>query len=169
MIGNSKEYPLGEINYKFGEGEVCCLEKAKNFITLSTMALVPAYDGKNQTIIFDQSGNQVSYPHSKLKILDDACLVRASSYDGRIKAVRKALHYFNKTPLMICPQDSIYALPTISPQDYNCIWLFHHHIQEFFKEENKTYVSFKNGDRLLVNNSIYSLHKQWERTANTRI
>ncbi|WP_243297784.1 competence protein ComK [Bacillus litorisediminis] len=142
------------------------MKKVENFITLSTMALLPAYDGMNQTIILDQHGNSNSNPQSKLKILDDACLVRACSYDGRIKAVRTALDYPNKTPLMICPQDSIYAFSTKSPQDYDCIWLFHHHIKAFFIEGNTPYVLFKNGYRLQVNCSIYSLHKQWERTAN---
>ncbi|MET3696994.1 competence protein ComK [Bacillus oleivorans] len=145
---------------------MCCLKKVENFITRSTMALLPANDGMNQTIILDLFGNRFSHPHSKLKILDDACLVRACSYDGRIKAVRTALHYFNKTPLMICPQDSIFAMPTKSPHDYDCIWLFHHHIKAFFIEVSTPCVLFKNGYRLKVDCSIYSLHKQWERTAN---
>ena len=129
--------------------------------------MYPAYHHIYQTIILDQSGEKMYSTQSVMEILEEACMVNRSSYSGRIKAVRHALHYHKKTPLMINPQEFIYAIPTMSPKHYDCIWLFCLHIDTFSSAEGKTYVHFKNGNTLEVNCSKRVLTTQRERAAAT--
>jgi competence protein ComK len=136
-------------------------------ITQSTMALIPAYHEVYKTIILDQSGEKRYSTKSIREILEENCIANGASYDGRIQSVRKALGYDKKTPLMISQQDYIFACPTISPDHYDCIWLFYRHIETFSMLEGKPYVHFKDGNKLEVNCSLDTLKRQRDRTANT--
>ncbi|MGM0843578.1 MAG: competence protein ComK [Bacillota bacterium] len=136
----------------------------KDVITKSTIALLPAFHDFYQTELVLESGERILSPKSVKKLLDEACLVRGSSYDGRIKSVRSQLNYNRKTPLMICQHDDIYAFPIMSPSHFTCIWLFTHHIHNFTHENGKTSVIFKNEFELEVPCSIAILMRQREKT-----
>ncbi|WP_064093117.1 competence protein ComK [Rossellomorea aquimaris] len=139
----------------------------EQLISPRTMAIFPANHEVYQTTILDQSGKEFFSTKSRIKILEEACFINRSSYDGRIKAVRHELNYHRKTPLMISPHDYIYAIPTMSPTHYDCIWLFHLHIDSVSSKQGKTYVQFKNGSTLEVNCSEKVLNRQRERAAAT--
>ncbi|MGM0865230.1 MAG: competence protein ComK [Bacillota bacterium] len=136
-------------------------------VTRRTVAICPAYDGIHRSIIYDFSGRKTFSEKFVMEILDDSCLAYRSTYDGRIKAVRHATKYLRKTPLMICPQEFIYAIPTMAPTDYDCIWLFCQHIESTATSEGKTYIQFMNGEELEINCSEKVITKQRERAAAT--
>ncbi len=136
-------------------------------VTRRTMAIGPAYDGIHQSVVYDYSGRKMFSMKAPMDILEESCMTYRSTYDGRIKAVRHAFDYFRKTPLMVCPQQYIYAIPTIAPTDYDCIWLFCQHIESCTTSEGKTYVHFKNGGQLEINCSRKVFTKQRERAAVT--
>ncbi|WP_162785335.1 competence protein ComK [Bacillus sp. P14.5] len=136
----------------------------KDVITKSTIALLPAFHKTYRTELVLESGERIMSTKSVRQLLDEACLVRGSSYDGRIKSVRNQLNYNRKTPLMICQHDHIFAFPTVSPSHYTCIWLFTHHIHTFTHEKGKTAVIFKNGLELEVPCSVAILIRQREKT-----
>ncbi|MCA1061442.1 competence protein ComK [Rossellomorea aquimaris] len=139
----------------------------KEMVTRLTTAISPAYDGIHQTVVHDFGRTKTSSKKSAMDILDESCLTYRSTYDGRIKAVRHAFRYPRKTPLMICPQQYIYAIPTKAPTDYDCIWLFCQHIESTSTSEGKTYVHFTNGEKLAINCSESVIMKQRERAAVT--
>ncbi|TYS78477.1 hypothetical protein FZC80_12030 [Rossellomorea aquimaris] len=143
---------------------LCFPVNKKDVVTKSTMALLPAFHEIYQTELVLESGERIMSPKSVKQLLDEACLVRGSSYDGRIKSVRSQLHYDKKTPLMICQHDSIFAFPIMSPSHYTCTWLFTHHIHQFTNENGKTTVIFKNGFELEVPCSMAILIRQREKT-----
>ncbi|MCA1065269.1 competence protein ComK [Rossellomorea sp. AcN35-11] len=136
-------------------------------VTGRTVAIGPAYDGIHRTVMYHYSGDKTFSKKSAMEILDESCMMYRSTYDGRIKAVRHATKYLRKTPLMICPQEFIYAIPTIAPTDYDCIWLFCRHIESSSTSEGKTYIRFKNGRQLQINCSEKVITKQRERAAAT--
>jgi competence protein ComK len=146
---------------------VFLLNVVENLIKKSTMAILPAYHEIYRTIILDQSGEKVYSYKSTMEILEEACIAYGADYDGRIKAVRYALKYNRKTPLMICPLEIIYAFPTMSPDNFDCIWLFNRHIDSFSKDNGQSYVHFKNGEKIAVNCSLDVLTRQRQRTAVT--
>ncbi|BCB05803.1 competence protein ComK [Bacillus sp. KH172YL63] len=141
------------------------LKDLEVLVTCRTVAVGPAYDGIHQSIVYDYSGRKWYSKRSVMDILDSSCMIYRSTYDGRIKAVRHAFDYFRKTPLMLCPQQFIYAIPTVAPTQYDCIWLFCQHIESSSSSEDKTYVHFTNGERMEINCSQKVFTKQRERAA----
>jgi competence protein ComK len=149
------------------EKEGVIVRKEKGLITSTTVALFPAYHHVYQTIIVDLSGKKIWSKKAAKEIINEACLDDGASYEGKIKAVRHALPYHRKTPLIINKDQHIYAFPTMSPNKYDCIWLFDLHILEISQTQDKTYITFINGSKLAVNCSIKVLNRQRERTAVT--
>jgi competence protein ComK len=141
------------------------VKRRRGLVTQSTMAMYPAFHETYQTVLLDFSGKEIFSEKPMLNIIKEACMENGSSYDGRIKAVRHVLPYHRKTPLMISREQNIYAFPTMSPEHYECIWLFHLHIQEFTAMNHKTLIHFKNGCSLKVDSSLEVLTKQRERSA----
>lgn len=143
------------------------MRNRKRLITSTTVALFPAYHHSYQTIILDLAGRKIYSEKPALDIINEACLHDGASYEGKIQAVRHALPYLRKTPLIINKDQHIYAFPTMSPHKYECVWLFHLHIQSFSQNQNKTTITFTNGRRAEVNCSIKVLNRQRERAAAT--
>ncbi|MEI2664705.1 competence protein ComK [Rossellomorea sp. LJF3] len=143
------------------------MKDLKEMVTRRTVAICPAYDGVHQSVVYDFNRRKTYSEKSSMEILDDSCMAYRSTYDGRIKAVRHAFDYLRKTPLMICPQQYIYAIPTKAPTDYDCIWLFCQHIESTSTIEGKAYVHFTNGEQLEINCSENVITKQRERAAIT--
>jgi competence protein ComK len=143
------------------------VRKEKGLIKFTTVALFPAYHHVYKTIILDLSGKKVWSKKPAKEIINEACLNDGASYEGKIKAVRHALPYHRKTPLIINKDQHIYAFPTMSPDKYECIWLFHLHILEISQTQDKTYITFMNGCKLKVNCSNRVLNRQRERAAVT--
>jgi competence protein ComK len=141
------------------------VRERRSLIGPATMALYPAYHERYRTTILDRSGEKIFSEKSIMELLDEACMLNGASYDGRVKAVRHVFPYFKKTPLMISKEPCIFAFPTMSPQHYECTWLFCMHIEDFTHSHDKTYVHFKNGCALEVDCSIKVLHTQRERAA----
>lgn len=143
------------------------LKGLKEMVTRRTVAICPAYDGVQQSVIHDFDRRKTYSEKSSMEILNESCMAYRSTYDGRIKAVRHAFDYLRKTPLMICPQQYIYAIPTMAPTDYDCMWLFCQHIESTSTREGKTYVHFTNGEQLEINCSESVITRQRERAAIT--
>jgi competence protein ComK len=134
-------------------------------VSETTMAIIPEYSEKGVVKIFDVLG--IYYENVKpIQLLNQACMARGSSYDGRIQAVRNRLNYFRKTPLMICPNECIFTFPTKSHIEHDCYWIFPRHIQQICHFEGIPIIQFQNGEQLMLNCSIFTLHRQIERTAN---
>lgn len=134
-------------------------------ISMNTMALVEEYHLEYNTIIYDVNG--IYYTKQTVKsLLEEACIKRFSTYEGRLKPVRKLLDYVQKTPLLICPTQRICAFPITSPQKYGCTWILPYHVQSYEMKNGKLIVTFNNGIQLPLNCSLRVFKNQQERTAN---
>jgi competence protein ComK len=143
------------------------VRERENPITMNTMAIYPAYHDRYQSVILNQTGDHVFSKKSVKDLLDDVCMRNGASYDGRVKAVKHVLPYFRKTPVIISEDPYILAFPTMSPQHYECTWLFCSHIENFSHTNGRTYVTFKNGSMLEVSCSVKVLRTQMERASAT--
>lgn len=143
------------------------MRERENPITMNTMAIYPAYHERYQSVILNQTGDHVFSKRSVKDLLDDVCMRNGASYDGRVKAVKHVLPYFRKTPVIISEDPYILAFPTMSPQHYECTWLFCSHIENFTHSNGKTFVHFKNGSMLEVSCSVRVLRTQMERASAT--
>ncbi|WP_100332436.1 competence protein ComK [Bacillus xiapuensis] len=144
------------------------MEKIEKYsISSKTMALSGVYHPDYNTIIHDEDGMYCTKQTVK-SILNNACLERYSTYDGRIEALRYFLPYFKKTPLMICPYEGICAFPHISPRSPLCSWLVPNHIHQVHKlDKKKVKVEFNNESFLLLNCSFKSINNQRERAVHS--
>jgi len=134
-------------------------------INQDTLALEPVFVGDYQSRIVTMHGVY----HSKMSnksLLEEVCIRYASTYEGRIRAVRKFMGYRHKTPLLIVPEE-VGAVPTISPSHAECVWLFNQHFEIKVLSRNMSEVIFSNGYSIQVNVSKHVLLKQQERLYST--
>ncbi|MED0665564.1 competence protein ComK [Bacillus badius] len=143
------------------------MKKVENYeISLNTMALIEEYHLEYNTIIYDVNGVYCT-KQTVHSLLEDACMKRLSTYEGRLKSVRKLLNYSRKTPLLICPQTQLCAFPLTSPQKYGCPWIFAHHVLSRRKiKKDQLAITFHNGTSLSFDCSLGVFEKQLGRTAN---
>ncbi|WP_138418259.1 competence protein ComK [Aquibacillus sediminis] len=135
-----------------------------------TMALIPAYHIEYDTIVLE-AGRQLFVQQPAIQIIKSACLDGYSTYEGRRKAVNYQMGVKRKVPIPICPMKNIFTFPTQAPTDYDCHWIFYHHVQSiepYSSNEDSTIqsmITFKDGQHLPMKTSHHSLEKQMQRTA----
>lgn len=137
------------------------------YITNHTIALFPSYQHDSSTLAIELD-QEYRINQSPLSIIKENCIHGYSSYEGRRKAAGKIIKGKNKLPIAVYPQGGIYAIPTHSPWNYNCHWLFFTHIHDILASATKqkqSIVTFSNSYKIDVPVSSESLNKQWERTS----
>lgn len=135
-------------------------------ITDRTLAILPAHHIDYESVVLEIDGEY----HIKKKpkeIIDQGCLVRGSSYDGRREAVIHLTGSKHKVPIPIDPYEPIYAFPTHSPQQFNCMWLFYLHITSISAspKSKETVIHFSNHRSITIPVSYYTIQKQLQRTS----
>nr|WP_275296792.1 competence protein ComK [Bacillus sp. REN10] len=119
------------------------------------------------TIIHDANGVYCTRKTVKT-LLNEACIERACTYEGRIEAIRAVTSYMKKTPLIICLVEKIYAFPIVGPNNYDCVWLFPENIVGVEEEGNgRLTVQFIDGTSISVNCSLRTFHTQKKRAVDS--
>ncbi|QOR67983.1 competence protein ComK [Cytobacillus suaedae] len=140
--------------------------KENYLIGETTLALLPFAHETLQTMIIDLNG--VFYCSRKpFQVVDDSCQDGGASYDGRRKAIKRYTGITQKVPAPIKTHDYIYAVPTHSPEQYECIWIIAHNFIDAYPAKNgeKTIIKFKNDSSIEVPNVSSSIiFKQLTRT-----
>ncbi|WP_456274782.1 competence protein ComK [Bacillus sp. AK031] len=103
-------------------------------------------------------------------IIKEACLQGYSSYEGRRESVKYYTGYERKVPIPINPKLNIFAFPSISPEAFECCWLFPSHIKTISQSKTadkaiRSLVTLKNGTTIPMSESAAVLKKQLQRTA----
>jgi competence protein ComK len=149
---------LEEINLKFfnfGEYE----------INMHTMALVPAFDVVYSTKVIDAVLGEVFVKEAISQLLQTACLEGGASLDGRKKYTEYQLGISQKLPLAVDPFENIFAFPTMSAKQPNCVWIFVNHIHKTDAKGKLAIVTFRNGYVLELDISHLILQRQIQRVA----
>ncbi|MFX3623260.1 MAG: competence protein ComK [Ectobacillus sp.] len=134
-------------------------------ITSTTMALQPYAHPLYQTKIWDERG--IFYSSlTCMQLLQEACLRTGSSYQGKRDAVKALLHLKHAIPIPISYAKGICAIPSTSPQKWECVWYFYAHVRKVQRHHDQTYVLFRNGEKLLVNASTYRTKQQLLKAAH---
>ncbi|WP_019415073.1 competence protein ComK [Paenisporosarcina sp. TG20] len=135
-------------------------------IDRDTLALVSVFVDGYRTRIMTRHGVY----HSKMSIeylLEESCIRNASTFDGRIRAIRKIMEYPKKTPLLIDTEEEVGAFPTLSSIHVECVWIFNHHFHVNVLSCNTSEVVFDNGMSLQVKTSKHVLINQQQRLYST--
>lgn len=143
------------------------LKQLEVLVTDRTAFIGPCYDGIHKSKVVECTGEVIYSKMTVMEVLEESCIVYGSDYNGRIRAARRIFSYDKKTPLLVSQLDYIMAVPTESPDNDECIWLFSKHIDSTSTSRGQTFVHFTNGSKIEVNCSYEVLHKQLERGAAT--
>lgn len=138
-------------------------------ITKKTAALIPVKHPDYLTKVIETE-NIFYVTKSPLSIIKKACLQGYSSYEGRREAVKHYTGYQRKVPIPIIPKHNIFAFPSLSPEAFECIWLFPAHIESITQaitadETIRSLVTLKNSKTIYMSESPSVLKKQLQRTA----
>ncbi|MCT2535597.1 competence protein ComK [Aquibacillus koreensis] len=106
---------------------------------------------------------------SPRKVMDYACKYFGSSLKGRQDGTKNVCGITHKAPISIDYSSGMYFFPTTSPQNPNCSWISHSHIDQIMKgPEQSTKIIFKNGRSVTLSVSHGSIINQVHRTAQFR-
>ncbi|MBM7571401.1 competence protein ComK [Aquibacillus albus] len=140
-------------------------------INQNTMALTSAAQIEYDTIVYERN-RQLFIKKTPFQLIKQACLEAYSSYEGRRSAVMYQTNLRQKVPIPIDPVQNIYTFPTQSPSQFDCSWLFYHHIKSIHPHHlalghaiHKSIITFKNEQQIPMRESYYQLEKQRQRTA----
>ncbi|TWT07177.1 competence protein [Planococcus sp. CPCC 101016] len=131
----------------------------ENLIDRSVLFVENYFETERKSRIITKSGEYYSRD-SVLTLIDKACMMFASTYEGRVKATRHNLKQHKKTTLLIS-EDGLAAYPTKSPDNPDCVWIFNHHYRLETITPNRTRILFDEFNvSAEVNVSIGILQKQ---------
>ncbi|WP_421377956.1 competence protein ComK [Bacillus salacetis] len=138
-------------------------------ISKRTAALVPVKHPDSLTLVIEID-TMFYVTKSPLTLIKEGCLQGYSSYEGRLESVKYYTGYQRKVPIPINPKQNIFAFPSLSPDAFECSWLFPAHIKSISpaKSEDMTIqslVTLKNGKTIYMSESSAVLKKQMQRTA----
>lgn len=94
----------------------------ENLIDQSVLFIVSSFENGYKSKIVKKDGVFYS-SYSALTLINRACMLYASTYEGRVKATRHNLQQHKKTTLLIS-EDGLAAYPTKSPNHSECVWIF---------------------------------------------
>lgn len=130
----------------------------KNYeINNNTLAIIPL-DVKTTQIIEEEEIYTID--RSTIDIIDNSCRYFGSSYKGRNEGTKNIINFSYKLPIIIDEIRNIIFFPTSSPKYDRCNWLALNKIENLEKKQGNTVVNFKNGFKLSLDISYYSLENQ---------
>ena len=129
-------------------------------INSSTQAIMPV--DKKYSMVYEE---EVSYEveASSNKIIKNNCNFYGSSYLGRCEGTKSLTGIKSKYPIIIEESRKIIFFPTSSTRTKQAIWIALDHIKELKTIDGTNYIIFKNGNKIAVDVSIFSLQNQISR------
>lgn len=131
-------------------------------ITKDTIFLMPTRHVAFCTTVMERDESYY-VKQTPLEIIKAACLEGGSTYDGRRTAVIHKTGVQSKVSIPIDPLNGIFAFPTQSPKQFDCCWLFYHHIkaiQPNRKNLKQSIITFNNYYELTLDVSYTILENQ---------
>lgn len=130
-------------------------------IDTDTLVVQPIFENALKTHIITTHGSYTS-SFSQLELLNLACMRYFSTYEGRIQASRYQTSFHRKTPLLVA-ENGIFAFPTMSPLNAECMWIFNHSFKSKKHTDKSTILQYDNGVEIVVNASVHTIEKQRQR------
>ncbi|KGX86354.1 competence protein ComK [Pontibacillus litoralis] len=144
-------------------------KEERGLIGPNTMMIVASPQETYQTKITDKVEGDIYVSATPQEVILSACLEGFSDYEGRRLATINRTEYKKKVPIAIHPQQDIFAFPTQSSKQPNCVWLFASHIKDIAENGTKhVIIHFQNGTTTQLPVSKYVIKKQMERTSYCR-
>lgn len=135
-------------------------------ISLKTMMLQPIAHSVYQTKIFDTDGQFYS-KKTPLELIKESCLTQTySTYEGRRHAIQKKYDIKNNVPIPLDHRNYLCAIPTASPERWDCSWLFYGQVARFDPHGKDTKIHFHNKDFNVLKVGLNKIKRQYMRTGD---
>ena len=134
-------------------------EKVKNNyeINNSTLAIIPIDENSSRVL---EETEEYIVKKTPFEIIEDSCIYFGSNYKGRYEGTKKLIGMNYKLPIIIEESRNIIFFPTTSPKLFECIWISLNNLNNYFSENDISYINFKNGYNLKLNISQFALENQ---------
>ncbi|MDD3340695.1 MAG: competence protein ComK [Bacilli bacterium] len=126
-------------------------------INPSTIALIAV--GTSETKVLEED-RVFMINKNTTDIINHSCKYFGSSLVGRKEGTKALTGVSYKAPIIIEETQSIIFFPTSSPRFDNCSWISLNHINDYFRANQMSLVTFKNGQSLEIDISFGSLENQ---------
>lgn len=130
-------------------------------INSSTQAIIPISD--KQSMIYEEECEYVvDIPANK--IINYNCNFYGSSYLGRCEGTKSLIGIKSKIPIIIEESRNIIFFPTSSIRSKQSSWIALNNIDSYHKDDKNSYILFKDGRKLNLDISFFSLENQYYRS-----
>ena len=129
---------------------------------MNNYLLIRNKDSKAYAIDID--GKDVLLGNSIIKYFEDRCIEHLSTYEGRIKACKKALNISQKAPLLISELTMELWFPVLSDKKKENIWINYNEVLDFMSKSScETLIIFKSGYKYIVPFNYRIIKNQMDR------
>ncbi len=125
------------------------------------LALEGVFDGKYRSKVTMIDGIYYS-EMPPVDLLNEICMHFGATKKGRVDAAKSLLGFSKKTPFIIVP-GKVAAVPLVSPDRDDCVWIFNHPFKTTEISKGKSLLTYRNGAKVEVPCSKYTLLKQENR------
>ena len=122
-----------------------------------TLALVPI--GLNKIHIIEED-NELDINNSFMNIIDYNCKINGSSYLGRYESSKLLIGSSSKLPILLEEIGREIYIPTNSIRNMNCCWISYNNLKDYYKNDKKVVLVFKNNKKLILDISYKVFEKQ---------
>ena len=132
----------------------------------TTMAILPVSHVEFRSKILDVCGEFYS-KKTPIQLVKEACSNDGCSYEGKRDSIISSFGFTQKTPIPVRPGELLYAFPTTSPEQFECMWIFVHQVHSIAAnptDKNSTMIFFHNHVHMNINASVYTTRRQPELT-----
>ncbi len=134
---------------------------SKYEINNNTLAVVGINDFKSMAI---ESDNNYIINDNSYQIMEDSCNYFGSTFKGRIDGTKKMMNINYKVPIIVEESNDIIFFPLSEIDNSNCVWISLKWFDRVVKENDNTYIYFKNGEKISINVSKYVVENQFFRS-----
>lgn len=129
-------------------------------INEDTQAIIPI--NEHQSRVYEKEEEYIVNMPSN-KIISYNCSFYGSSYNGRCEGTKSLIGIKTKYPIIIEESRKIIFFPTSSTRGQQTNWISLNNIKNYDKDEISSIINFKNGKKLPIDISYYSLNNQYYR------
>ena len=126
-------------------------------INKNTLAIVGINDFKSMVI---ESDNNYVIEDNSYQVMEDSCNYFGSTFKGRVEGTKKMLDISYKVPIIIEESNELIFFPLSEIDNSKCTWISLRWFDKVIKENNNTYIYFKNGEKININVSKYVVENQ---------
>ena len=122
-----------------------------------TLALIPI--GLNKIHIIEED-DELDINNSFMNIIDYNCKINGSSYLGRYESSKLLIGLSSKLPILLEEIGREIYIPTNSIRNMNCCWISYNNLKDYYKNDKKVVLVFKNNKKITLDISYKVFEKQ---------